>query len=38
MNDKWTEKDIMKTAPFIFASNNIKYHGGNFNQAGERLV
>jgi hypothetical protein len=37
-NVKQTEKEIRETTPFIIASNNIEYLGGNCNQAIERLV
>jgi hypothetical protein len=34
--NKWTEKDIRETTPFIIVTNNIKYlgvtHQGNANQ------
>lgn len=27
MNDKWAEKEIMETTPFILATSNINYIG-----------
>ena len=37
-NDKEAEKETRETSPFIIATNNIKYLGGNTNQRSERPV
>jgi hypothetical protein len=32
INDKWTEKEIRETTPFIIVTNNIKYLGVTLNK------